>query len=172
YLMRRPPWDMTGNINQWSVRKISDPDVTALAMMLEYWGLSMKTNDIGKVITRIAEHNKFNAVSDALEALVWDGHPRLMGGEHGLDFYKPWMTQFLGADDTPINRAFGVKWMVGACARAYHPGCKLDTMLILEGAQGARKSTALRILSDAVTPGVFTDEMSDPNSKDAALQMQ
>lgn len=172
YLMRRPPWDMTGNLNQWTPRKITDPDVTSVAMMLEYWGMSMKTNDIGKVITRIAEHNKFNAVLQALTSLKWDGAPRLYGGDYGLDTYRPWMTQFLGAEDSPINRAFGAKWLIGACARAKMPGCKLDTMLILEGGQGARKSTALRILSDAVTPGVFTDEMSDPNSKDAALQMQ
>ncbi len=48
------------------------------------------------------------------------------------------------------------------------PGCKVDTVPILEGRQGLLKSTVLRTLaSDAW----FTDHMPDLHSKDAQLQI-
>ena len=172
YLQRRPPWDIGGNPGHWTVRKLTDPDVTSAACWLEYCGMSPKTNDIGKVIYRVAQANIYNPVIDRFESLEWDGVPRLSGNKHTHAPQKPWLSEYMGAADTTENAAFGRKWMVGAVARAYQPGCKLDTMLVIEGPQGLKKSTALKIISDAVTPGVFTDEISDPNSKDAGLQMQ
>lgn len=173
YLIRRPPWDISGTPGHWTHRKITDPDVTSAACWLEYCGMSPKRNDVGSVIQRVAQHNSYNPVEDRMKQLRWDGVARLSGYDGDEDTsIQPWMTKYLGAEDTPENRAFGRKWLIGAVARAMRPGCKMDTMLILEGPQGLKKSTALRILSDAVVPGVFTDEISDPNSKDAAMQMQ
>jgi len=171
YLQRRPPWDVGGS---WKVRKITEPDITSAACWLEYCGMSPKTNDIGKVVQRVAQHNSYNPVTSRLLKLKWDGVPRLSGNGNGDDaeIVKPWLTNCLGAVPSTENIAFGRKWMIGAVARAMQPGCKVDTMLVLEGPQGLKKSSALRILSDAVVPGVFTDEISDPNSKDAGLQMQ
>jgi predicted P-loop ATPase len=76
---------------------------------------------------------------------------------------------YLGAEDTPLNRAIASLWMISAVARIMQPGCKADHMLILEGPQGIRKSTALKLLaSDAW----FTDELAEIGSKDAAQQMR
>lgn len=169
YLMRRPPWDISGRHAYWRNRKLKETDITACSGWLEYTGMSPKMSDVGRIIVRVAEHNKYNPVIDSLEALKWDGTPRVSG--KGLEAL-PWLCEYLGADDTDANRMFGEKWLIGAVARAMDPGCKMDTMLVIEGDQGLQKSTALRILSDGVCPGVFTDEISDPNSKDAALQMQ
>lgn len=169
YLMRRPPWDISGKHSHWRPRKLMETDIVACAGWLEYTGMSAKINDVGRIIVRVAEHNRYNPVVDALNALKWDGVRRI-GGDGAKR--KPWLSEYLGADNSPVNAAFGQKWLIGAVARAMQPGCKMDTMLVLEGSQGLKKSTALRVLSDGLIPGIFTDEMSDPNSKDAALQMQ
>ena len=57
------------------------------------------------------------------------------------------------------------KWLISAVARALQPACKADHVLILEAAQGAGKSTAIRILcGDAY----FGDSVPKLDSKDAA----
>ena len=56
---------------------------------------------------------------------------------------------YLGADDTELNRAFGRKILLAAVRRVLQRGCKFDYMLILEGLQGAGKSSAWQILAGA-----------------------
>ncbi len=56
--------------------------------------------------------------------------------------------------------------LISAVARGFEPGWKADCCPILEGEQGIRKSTALRILAEPW----FTDEIADLGSKDTALQ--
>jgi putative DNA primase/helicase len=80
---------------------------------------------------------------------------------------ETWAITYLGAADTRLNRAFGSLWMISAVARIMDPGTKVDHMLILEGPQGAKKSTALKTLAGAEW---FTDELAEIGSKDAAQQ--
>ena len=91
--------------------------------------------------------------------LRWDGMPRL----------DAWTMTHLGAEDTPLNRAFGSRWMISAVARIMRPGVKADHMLILEGPQGAKKSSALKVLAGEEW---FTDELAEIGCKDAAQQMR
>jgi predicted P-loop ATPase len=88
----------------------------------------------------------------------WDGTKRIDG----------WLTLYLGADPSDYTRAVGEKWLIGAVARIYKPGCKNDTCLILEGDQGTLKSTALRTLTDPW----FTDDIAELGTKDSALQLR
>lgn len=57
------------------------------------------------------------------------------------------------------------RFMVAAVARAMQPGCKVDTMLVLEGVQGAGKSTAIRILAGDEW---FSDSLPNVSTKDAS----
>jgi putative DNA primase/helicase len=54
-------------------------------------------------------------------------------------------------------------------ARIYEPGCKLDTVLVLVGEQGARKSTALKTLFSAAW---FADSMIDTRNKDSYMVLR
>jgi predicted P-loop ATPase len=96
-----------------------------------------RKENVQEVLDRLCEKNRFDPICDYFDGLKWDGTKR---ADH-------WLVDYLGAEDTPLNRAFGRKTLVAAVRRARQPGCKLDTMLVLEGAQGAGKSTAIRILA-------------------------
>ena len=171
FVTRRPAWDeRTGT---WAQRPFTESDVTEATCWLETLGIRLAFSTVGQLIEAVSRKFAFNPVVEALRNLVWDGVPRLSGGvtEHG-EVIEPAIVEYWGADDTPINRIFLRRWLIGSVARSMAPGTKNDTMLILEGAQGTGKSTSLRILAEALGPGLFVDEISDPNSKDAAMQIQ
>ena len=49
--------------------------------------------------------------------------------------------------DTPLNRAFIRKTMIAAVRRARRPGCKFDTITVLESPEGWNKSGFWRVLA-------------------------
>lgn len=67
---------------------------------------------------------------------IWDGEPRL----------DSWLIDYMGAEDTPLNRAIGKRWLISAIARALNPGCIADFMVILEGQQEIGKNYLLNIM--------------------------
>ena len=76
-----------------------------------------------------------------------------------------WLIDYAGAEDTQYIRAVSSKFIISAIARALDPGCKVDTMLILEGPQGKFKSMLLRALAGGKE--YFSDNLPDLQSKDA-----
>jgi len=114
---------------------------------------------VGRSVGAVARETRIHPVRTYLGALTWDGTPRL----------ERWTSRYLGAAPTDLIHAMGSLWLISAVARIYRPGVKADHMLILEGEQGARKSTALKILAGEEW---FTDELPDLGSKDAAIHMQ
>lgn len=84
-----------------------------------------------------ADENKFHPVRDHLDALVWDGVDRL----------ESWLSDYVGVTKTPYTSLVSRYFLIGMVARIYRPGCKMDTALIIEGMQGAGKSTLAKILA-------------------------
>lgn len=84
-----------------------------------------------------ASRSPYHPVQEYLSGLTWDGVPRI----------STFGTTCLSAPDSPYVSAVIRCFFLGCVARAMRPGCQLDTMMILEGAQGVRKTTALRTLA-------------------------
>ena len=111
------------------------------------------------VIARARERT-VHPIRQYLDALTWDGKPR-------IDSMLP---RLWGAEDSTYHRAIGAKTMIAAVRRIRRPGCKVDTMLILEGPQGCGKSRSLRRLLP--TEDWFADPEMDIGHKDAAQQIR
>jgi predicted P-loop ATPase len=151
---RPPPW-LRGQ-NHWTDTSWSDRDDALVADWLQRQGIMVSAAVAGEAVEVVARDHSFHPVEEYLETLTWDGIPRLNG----------WLCCYLGAADTPYHRNVGPRWMIGAVARIFNAGCKADCVLILEGEQGIRKSSALSVLGGSW----FTDRLSDPGSKDAAME--
>jgi predicted P-loop ATPase len=54
---------------------------------------------------------------------------------------------YFNCKDTKLNSAFMRKTMIGLVKRAREPGCKFDTITVLESPEGFNKSTAWRVLA-------------------------
>ena len=81
--------------------------------------------------------NQFDPIVDYIDGLEWDGVKRI----------DRWLTTYLGAHDTKLNCAIGMIMLVAMIRRAKQPGCKFDQIIVLEGPEGIRKSTALHVLA-------------------------
>ena len=112
-------------------------------------------NALADALIAVAHQSIISPVRHYLEELHWDGQPRI----------GTWLTIYCGAADTTFVGAAGQAWLISAVARALDPGCKADCALILEGPQGAGKSSALRTLAG---PAWFFDGLRDFASKDAS----
>jgi len=88
------------------------------------------------VLVTEAERCPVHPVAAYLDALVWDGTPRL----------DTWLVTYAGADDTPYVRAVGALPLIAAVRRVRSPGAKFDELLVLEGDQGTERSTAMATL--------------------------
>jgi putative DNA primase/helicase len=107
-----------------------------------------------------ARRNQYDPLTSYLGGLKWDGKRRI----------DTWLVDYLGCD--PANQFYShvaAKILVGAVARARRPGCKLDTMPVLEGKQGIGKSTAIRYLFG---DQFFIDDLGDFHSKDSFQLIQ
>lgn len=136
----------------------TDRHDTLLLEWLNHNGISVSIETVGRAVQAVAEEQKYHPVREFLHDVGsrWDGDPRI----------DTWLQEYLKVPCGHYHSAVGSRWLISAVARIFQPGVKADCALILEGEQGIKKSTALRILGEPW----FTDEIADLGSKEAAIQ--
>lgn len=152
-------------------------DVRLQVYLTKTYSFEPKKTTVMDAVMQVAHAAPFHPVREYLDSLQWDGTPRL--GSLLADCWGALSTPGSAAlrrDDPGGHRRLGkylelagIKWLVGAVARIYKPGCKLDTMLVLEGGQGDFKSTSIRALFGDEW---FSDSKLTIGDKDALAQMQ
>lgn len=134
-------------------------DVHTARWLQTEWKIDAGPDLVGQAVVAVGHEQRVHPVRDYLDGLAWDGTSRL----------ERWMTTYLGVRETIYSRTVGPMMLRAAVARVLFPGCKVDTMLVLQGLQDLGKSTAIKILCGAEW---FTDELADFGSKDAAMQLR
>ena len=136
---------------------LDDPAMTRLWLLIdEQFGFRPRRDFFDAVVSDACQRGKFHPVRDYLDALSWDGTPRL----------DDWLVTYFGAEDKPYTRAVGAIVLIAAVRRVRQPGAKFDEMMVLEGPQGQQKSSALAVM--AVHPDWFSDSIP-LNAKDKEL---
>lgn len=117
-------------------RPLEDGDLVDIRVLLEDKGFEPDKADVYPAVMRHARMNKYHPIREYLAGLEWDKVERL----------DTWLQDCMGAPDTSWVRAVGRKTLIAAIARAKQPGCKVDTVLVIEGPQGIRKSSGVAAL--------------------------
>jgi putative DNA primase/helicase len=153
--LRTPPFATREQVPCWW----QDEHTTLLAAWLIYQDFAKPSDRlIDRSVQAVASAHPFHRVRDYLNLIKWDGEKRV----------DTWLIKYLGAKDSSYTRAVGKCFLIAAVARAMQPGSKVDNTLILEGAQGLRKSSALQNLAGVE---FFIDNLAPFGSRDASHQI-
>ena len=136
-LHRCPFWE---DETKFKIRRLCDNDILYVVERLEKYAVDPTPSKVHEAIQVVAGENWINPPLEYFERIKWDGVPRL----------GTWLTDYMGAigHEADYLSAVGSRWLIGGVARIYKPGAKMDTMLVFEGIQGIKKSTALATLAN------------------------
>ena len=112
-------------------------------------------------VAKVADDRSYHPIREFLESLPpWDNVPRV----------DTLLVDYLGATDNPYVKAVTRKTLCAAIHRVLNPGCKFDSMLVLNGPQGVGKSTLISKLAGEW----FSDSLNlgDTKDKTAAEKLQ
>lgn len=124
-----------------------------------YGAFSARNYEIA--VAKVTDDRSYHPIREYIDSLPeWDEVPRL----------DTLLIDYLGADDNEYVRAVTRKTLCAAIARVLNPGCKFDSMLVLNGPQGVGKSTLISKLAGEW----FSDSLnlSDTKDKTAAEKLQ
>jgi len=92
---------------------------------------------INKSVSYMFHTHKCDLVQATVSSLAWDGRPRL----------DTWGSEYFETDSPALANEWGRLLMTGLGLRILDPGCKVDIVPILYGAQGIGKTTFFEDLS-------------------------
>jgi hypothetical protein len=135
YMQHPPPkgpsWDLLTS------EAITDIEVKICA---RYGWADLKREKLEDDIRSLAQDLRQNRVTDYLRGLQWDGVPRIDAMADRAH---------VAPKHLAMGRKYFRKMMIKAVRRAFKPGCKVDTMLVMVGPEMFYKSTLISILAGA-----------------------
>lgn len=138
-----------------------DADDTQLISYVDshYGSFSARNYDIA--VAKVTDDRSYHPIREFIENLPeWDKAPRV----------DTLLIDHLGADNNEYVRAVTRKTLCAAIKRVLYPGCKFDSMLVLNDPQGVGKSTLIAKLAGEW----FSDSLNlgDTKDKTAAEKLQ
>jgi len=151
------PWEPVTERREWT-----DIDDTNMAAWVQRtYEFAPGAALCGRCVEAFARRQSYHPIREYLKKCMdkWDGIERV----------KYLFGTYFGADQPPeYLEAVSTEFMVGAVARVQQPGCKVDTIPVVDGPQGVGKSTGFRVLFDPW----FTDNIGDIRNKDASTTIK
>lgn len=151
--------------NEW--RDMEDNDVvniqTQISILFSCFGKVGK-DMIFDACMKVSKEQQFDSAIDYVSKLQWDKTPRI----------DTWLHTVYGTPDNAYHRAVGSNWLKGLIKRIVYAGCKFDYVLVLEGAQGSKKSMSLSILGGKEIGGKnwHVETTMSTENKDFFMQFQ
>lgn len=118
-------------------KDIDDDNIVLIKDKLRQFSCEPSVKTIWEAVKIVARDNTYNPVTDYIKSCKWDGEKRL----------SSWLTTVCGCENNPYSQYVGTLMIVAAVTRAFIPGCKFDSLIILESPQGYYKSTLIRLLA-------------------------
>jgi predicted P-loop ATPase len=138
----------------------TDADPTRMAIwFFDAYGMNLSKEKVSDAALVVAQDRPFHPVRQWLESLP----------EHdGTKRVEQFFPKHFAVAPSPYAQAVARILLVSLVARAMRPGCKVDTVVVLEGEQGLRKSSACKAL---VGERWFAENTCEVGTKDAQLAL-
>jgi len=122
--------------------------------------IQLPNEDCAQIALYLAQQHSYTPVGEYLQDVA-NNYPA------NSDYLDSLAAEYLGATDE-LHGVFLRKTLISAVARAISPGCKVDTVAIMQGPQGCGKSSFWKILAGEQW---FDDTVSSAGDKDERLKL-
>lgn len=138
-----------------------DQDDAQLECYIDAHYASFSKRNFLTAVTKVTDDRSYHPIRQYFDSLpAWDNVKRI----------ETLLIDYLGAPDTLYTRVVTRKMICAAVMRVLHPGIKFDSMVVMDGPQGAGKSTLIaRLAGDWFSDSLQLNETKD---KTAAEKLQ
>lgn len=127
----------SGNLNGQAHEYTDTQNIHLLAYLQNHLRIARASDSVlYQAVSAYAHRTPKNEPRDWMETLIHDGVSRI----------DAFLSDSLGVKHGQYERAVSKNFWISMVARIYRPGCQVDNLLILEGAQGIGKNRALRAI--------------------------
>jgi hypothetical protein len=130
---------------------------------VQYWledvyKVAIEPTTLRRAVYMVAQNNQFHPILEHVSSVQWDGQSRIE--RLFFDYFEPPPHLGLAEGTAPepystqhLYSEYGRMFMLALVARCKMPGCKHDSMPILQGPGGIGKSTGLKVLAFGAVDG-------------------